>query len=99
MVVGEPVGVASERGFLRQHRHPGEQGGCGVGEQVVDVGDAPGAGQLERQQGQQPVHCGDDPGAGSSRAETSAGRSRAARSGMASSSPARTVFLPLAARR
>ena len=64
MVVRQPVGVTGQRGFLRQHRQPGEQGGGGVGEQVIDVGDPPGAGELERQQGQQPADGGDDPGAG-----------------------------------
>ena len=62
--VGEPVAVAGERGFLRQHGHPGEQRGCGVGQQVIDVGGPPGAGQLERKQGQQPADRGDDAGAG-----------------------------------
>ena len=54
VVVGQPVGVAGERGFLRQDRQPGEQGAGGVVEQVVDVADAPGGGELEGQQGQQP---------------------------------------------
>ena len=62
--VRQPVGVAGQGGFLGQHREPGEQRGGGVGEQVIDVGDPPGAGELERQQGQQPRHRGDDPGAG-----------------------------------
>ena len=62
--VRQPAGVAGQGGFLGQHREPGEQGGGGVGEQVIDVGDPPGAGELERQQGQQPGDGGDDPGAG-----------------------------------
>jgi hypothetical protein len=64
VVVGEPVGIAGQRGFLRQYRQPGQQRGGRVGEQVIDVGDPPGAGELERQQGQQPAGRGDDPGAG-----------------------------------
>ncbi len=44
--------------FFRQRRHPGEQGGGRVIEQVIDVGDPPGAGELERQQGQQPAVAG-----------------------------------------
>jgi hypothetical protein len=64
VVVAEPVGAAGQRGFLRQHRQPGQQRGGRVGEQVTDVGDPPGAGELERQQGQQPADRGDDPGAG-----------------------------------
>jgi hypothetical protein len=39
VVVAEPVGVAGERGFLRQHGQPGEQGAGRVGDQVIDVGD------------------------------------------------------------
>ena len=62
--VRQPVGVAGQGGFLGEHREPGEQGGGGVGEQVIDVGDPPGAGELERQQGQQPGDGGDDAGAG-----------------------------------
>ena len=62
--VRQPVGVAGQGRFLGEHREPGEQGGRGVGEQVIDVGDPPGAGELERQQGQQPGSGGDDPGAG-----------------------------------
>ncbi len=64
VVVGEPVGVGGERGLLRQHRQPREQRGGGVGEQVVDVADAAGAGELERQQRQQPRLGWDDVGAG-----------------------------------
>jgi len=45
----QPVGVGGQRGGLRQGREPGEQGGAGVGGDVVDMGDPPGAGQLERQ--------------------------------------------------
>src|SRR5258706_611044 len=59
VVVGQPVGVAGERGLLRQHRQAGEQGAGRVGEQVVDVADAPGGGELEGQQGQQPGDGGD----------------------------------------
>jgi hypothetical protein len=50
--VFEPVGVGGQRGGLRQCGQPGEQGGAGVGGDVVDVGDPPGAGELERQQRQ-----------------------------------------------
>jgi len=59
VVVGQPVGVAGERGLLRQDRQPGEQGAGGIAEQVVDVADAPGGGELEGQQGQQPGDGGD----------------------------------------
>ena len=52
MVVGQAVRVVGERGFLRQDRQPGEQGAGRVGEQVIDVGDPAGGGQLERQQRQ-----------------------------------------------
>jgi len=64
VVVAEPVGVVGERGFLRQYRQPGEQGAGRVADQVVDVGDAPGGGQLQRQQGQDPAGGGDRRGAG-----------------------------------
>ena len=37
VVMGQPVGVVGERGFLRQGREPGEQAAGGVGEQVIDV--------------------------------------------------------------
>jgi hypothetical protein len=63
VVMREPVGVIGERGFLRQDRQPGEQAAGRVGEQVIDVGYAAGAGQLQRQQGQQPRHCRDNRGA------------------------------------
>ncbi len=63
MVMRQPVGVAGEGRFLRQHRHPGQQRGGGVGEQVINMRHPPGAGQLEREQGQQPRHRGDDAGA------------------------------------
>jgi len=63
VVVGEPVGVIGERGFLRQDGQPGEQGAGRVGQQVIDVGHPAGAGQLQRQQGQQPRHRRDDRGA------------------------------------
>ena len=64
MVVGEPVGVISQRGFLRQDGQPGEQGAGRVADQVIDVGHPAGAGQLQRQQRQQPRHRRDDGGAG-----------------------------------
>jgi len=51
VVMGQAVGVVGEGGLLRQHRHPGQQRGGRVGQQVVHVGDPPGAGQLEREQG------------------------------------------------
>jgi hypothetical protein len=51
VVMGQPVGAAGERGFLRQHGQPGEQGAGRVGDQVIDVGDPAGAGELQRQQG------------------------------------------------
>ena len=63
VVVGEPVGVVGERGFLRQDGQPGEQGAGRVGQQVIDVGHPAGAGQLQREQGQQPRHRRDDRGA------------------------------------
>jgi hypothetical protein len=50
--------------FFGSTKQPGEQGGGGVGEQVINVGDPPGAGELQRQQGQQPADIGDDTGAG-----------------------------------
>ena len=64
VVVGQPVGVVGERGLLGQDRQPGQQGGGGVGEQVIDVADAPGGGELEGQQGQQVAGGGDRLGAG-----------------------------------
>ena len=64
VVMGQPVGVIGERGLLRQDRQPGQQRWGGVGEQVIDVGHAPGGGELEREQGQQPGGGRDDPGAG-----------------------------------
>ena len=64
VVVGQPVGVIGERGLLRQDGQPGQQRGGRVGEQVIDVGHAPGGGELEREQGQQPRGGRDDPGAG-----------------------------------
>ena len=51
VLVGQPVGVVGQGGFLWQAGQAGEQGGAGVDEQVViDVGDAAGAGEFERQQ-------------------------------------------------
>jgi hypothetical protein len=62
VVMGEPVGVAGERGFLRQDRQAGQQRRGRVhDQQVVDVGDPAGGGQLERQQRQHPGDGGDDP--------------------------------------
>src|SRR5258708_37835517 len=49
----QPVGVVSERGLLRQDRQAGQQRGGRIQQQVIDVGDAPGGGELEGQQGQQ----------------------------------------------
>ncbi|HZD02903.1 MAG TPA: hypothetical protein VFA46_22735, partial [Actinomycetes bacterium] len=46
LVVGQPVGVVGQRGLLRQDPKAGEQAGGRVAEQVVDVGHAPGAGEL-----------------------------------------------------
>ena len=63
----------------------------GVGEQVIDVGDPPGAGQLQRQQGQQPADGRDDAGAGVAGRRDQRGQVQDTRSGMASSSPARVV--------
>src|SRR5258706_9926272 len=63
VVVAQPVGVVGERGFLRQHRQAGEQGAGRVGEQVIDVGDPPGGGELEGEQGQDPADRGDGGGA------------------------------------
>ena len=63
MVVGQPVGVVGQGGLLRQRCQAGEQGGAGVDEQVVvNVGDAAGAGEFERQQGQQPADGGNGAG-------------------------------------
>ena len=59
MVVRQPVGVVGERGLLRQDRQAREQRGSRVGEQVIDVGHAPGGGELEGQQGQQVAGGGD----------------------------------------
>jgi hypothetical protein len=64
VVLGEPVGVIGERCLLRQDRQSGQQRGGRVAQQVVDVGDAPGGGELERQQGQQVAGGGDLPGGG-----------------------------------
>ena len=64
MVMREPVGVIGERGFLRQDGQPGQQRGGRVAQQVIDVGHAPGGGELEGEQGQQPASGGDDAGAG-----------------------------------
>ena len=50
--VGEPVAVGGQRGRLGQRGQPGEQPGAGVGGEVVDMGDAADAGELERQQRQ-----------------------------------------------
>ena len=55
----QPVGVGGQRGGLRQGREPGEQGGAGVGGDVVDVGDPPGRCQLECQQRQDVGQGGD----------------------------------------
>jgi len=63
VVVAQPVGVVGERGLLRQHRQAGEQGAGRVGEQVVDVGDPPGGGELEGEQGQDPADRRDGRGA------------------------------------
>jgi hypothetical protein len=63
VVVRQPVGVLGEGGLLRQDRQPGEQGAGRVADQVIDVGDPPGAGQLQRQQRQQPRGGRDDRGA------------------------------------
>ena len=64
VVMGEPVGVVGERGLLRQDRQPGQQRGRRVGEQVINVGYAPGGGELEGEQGQQVSGGGDRLGAG-----------------------------------
>jgi hypothetical protein len=55
----QPVGAGGQRGGLRQRGEPGEQGGAGVGGDVAAVGDAPGGGQLQRQQRQQVGQGGD----------------------------------------
>ncbi len=68
VVVGQPVGVAGERGFLRQDGQPGQQRRGRVrDQQVIDVGDPAGGGELERQQRQHPGDGGDDPRAGVAR--------------------------------
>jgi DDE superfamily endonuclease len=59
LAVLEPVGVGGQRGGLRQGGQPREQGGAGVGGDVVDVGDPPGGGELERQQRQHIGQGGD----------------------------------------
>jgi hypothetical protein len=64
VVVGQPVGVVGQRGFLRQGRQAGQERGGRVAQQVIDVADAPGGGELEGEQGQQPAGGGDDAGAG-----------------------------------
>ena len=92
VVVAGAVGVVGERGFLRQHRQPGEQGRGRVGDQqVIDVGDAAGAGQLQRQQRQQPGGRGHHPGARVAGRRTRSGSPSATRSGISSSSPALPV--------
>ncbi len=62
VAVGQPVRAVGERG--RQDRQSGQQRGGRVAWQVIDVGHAPGGGELECQQGQQPADGGQDPGAG-----------------------------------
>ncbi len=64
VVVGQPAGVIGERRLLGQDRQPGQERGSRVHQQVIDVGHAPGGGELERQQRQQPAGGGDLPGAG-----------------------------------
>ncbi len=64
VVVGQPVGVVGERGLLRQDRQAGQERGGRVAQQVIDVGHAPGSGELEGQQGQQVPGGGDLPGGG-----------------------------------
>jgi len=58
----QPAGVGGQRGGLGQRGEPGEQRGAGVGGDVVDVGDPPGAGQLECQQRQDVRQGGDSRG-------------------------------------
>jgi len=60
--VVEPVGVGGQGGGLGQGGQRGQQGGAGVGGDVVDVGDPPGAGELECQQRQQIGQGGDSRG-------------------------------------
>ena len=55
----EPVGVGGQRGGLRQGGEPGEQRGARIGGDVVDMGDPPGAGQLQCQQRQHVGQGGD----------------------------------------
>ena len=93
--VRQPVGVAGQGRFLGEHREPGEQGGRGVGEQVIDVGDPPGAGELERQQGQQPGSGGDDPGAGVPGCRGQGGQVQGNQVRMASSSPGPGALQPV----
>ena len=64
MIVGQPAGVIGEGGLLGQDRQPGQQRGRRVEQQVIDVGDAPGGGELEGQQGQQVAGGGDRLGTG-----------------------------------
>ena len=64
VVVAGAVGVVGQGGLLRQGGQTSEQRCGGVGQQqVVDVGDPAGAGQLQRQQRQQPRRGGHHPGA------------------------------------
>ena len=59
----QAVGVGGQGGGLGQGHQPREQRRPGVGGDVVDVGDPPGRGELERQQGEQ-VGAGGDLGSG-----------------------------------
>jgi hypothetical protein len=77
VVVEQLVGVAVERGFLRQHRQPG-QWQRRVGQQVTDVGHPPGAVSLNasRDSSQDTAGMTEVPGL-----PATAGGSRAPRSG------------------
>ena len=86
---GGPVGVAGQRGLLRQGRQPGQQRRGRVrDQQVAGVGDPAGGGQLQRQQRQHPRGRGDDPRAGVARPRPArAGPGRSGRGGPAAARP------------
>ena len=70
----EPVGVLGQRTLLRQGGQPGEQGGTRVGGQILDVGDPPGGGELERQERKDRADRRDLAGAGVARLADQAGQ-------------------------
>src|SRR5258706_14225865 len=92
VVMRQPAGVVSERGLLRQDRQAGQQRGGRSQQQVIDVGDAPGGGELARQQGQQVAGRADRPWSGVPGALYQAGQVEGDQAGMVSSSPAMVVW-------